>query len=557
MTVFRYGSGRAGAGITAVAARALSKRPPTTLDDVDQGHAVGHLWSNFGGGKPARTYQAVVTTRGFARWRVLETAKQLPGDIVSATGLRGVYGLMKLVDGYSGNCLRMVRTTDSATLDVGFVKIELPNGVVVEVVDERAINNFLNGTVGQVDIWYDQSGLGNDATQTTALSRPQWYGNRVGFLPSLSFSTNQNNGVGHKFLTQVTGSTIDLARRAMSVVFAGRNRGSLVQSCLFQAAPGAANTSQARFNLGLGLTTAQPSMGIQTEWAGFLAPSDELICGMVTSTAPNVTFWANSRRTTVSMAASAISLTGWNLGTNGAAASTTSHFDALGFLIWNRTLSEDEQRLVTAALSEVTGIMLQKPRNRIVIVGDSIAIGTGTFGNQNRPFFEKALYDTDVEYVNLGVAGRQIASDYADRTTIWSTAYDQTFPRTVVVLQSNGADILANRTGQQVYDDTLALANYLRTLPEASQRIRIVASTTTISTQPSGGQITEGADFRNRLLAGAFNFDAVVDILGDPIFGQPGAESDTTLAADGTHPTPLAYMYYAQLYANAIRPHLA
>lgn len=555
MTVFRYGSGSTGAGVAAAAAVALSQRPPTTDDDIDDGHAVGHLWSNFTG-KPARTYQSTIVTRGLARWRVLETNKSLPGDIVSATGLRGIYGLVKMVAGYAGNCLRVVRASDGTSLVVGFVKVTLPNGVIAEVVDERAINNFLVGTTGTIDLWYDQSGLGNDATQTTLANRPQWFGNRVGFLPALTFSANQSNAVSHRWMTQVTGGTIDLARRSMSVVFAGRNRGSLVQSCIFQAAPGAANTSQARFSLGLGLTTPQPSMGIQTEYAGFLAPSDELICGMVTSTAPDVTFWANSRRFTTTLTASAISLSGWNLGTNGAAASTVSHFDALGFMIWNRTLTADEQRLVTAAMSEVTGIMLQKPRNRIVIVGDSIAIGTGTTGNQNRPFFERALYGKDVEYVNLGVAGRQVASDYADRATIWSTAYDQTYPRTVVVLQSNGADILANRTGQQVYDDTLALANYLRTLPEAGARLRIVASTTTISTQPTAPQLAEGADFRNRILAGSYNFDSVVDILSDPIFGQPGAESDTSLSLDGTHPTPLAYMYYASLYADAISPHL-
>ena len=65
---------------------------------------------------------------------------------------------------YYGNCITVRRASDNATQNIGFVDGEL---------DVASLETFCSGTDGFVTTWYDQSGNGNDATQTTASAQPQ------------------------------------------------------------------------------------------------------------------------------------------------------------------------------------------------------------------------------------------------------------------------------------------------------------------------------------------------------------------------------------------------
>ncbi len=80
------------------------------------------------------------------------------------------YGLIKLspnsVYADASPCIRVFRQGDSATLDIGFVAD--PSGQLV--LDTVSMLNFVNefgADNGLIQIWYDQSGLGNDASQFT------------------------------------------------------------------------------------------------------------------------------------------------------------------------------------------------------------------------------------------------------------------------------------------------------------------------------------------------------------------------------------------------------
>ena len=61
------------------------------------------------------------------------------------------------------NCLRIRRASDNAEQDFGFVDGWL---------DTASIATFLTATTGYAATWYDQSGSGNNATQSTAGSQP-------------------------------------------------------------------------------------------------------------------------------------------------------------------------------------------------------------------------------------------------------------------------------------------------------------------------------------------------------------------------------------------------
>jgi hypothetical protein len=75
------------------------------------------------------------------------------------------YSLRKLRTAYTGSAIRVRRAVGSPSeKDIGFVNNEL---------DVSDLQSFCSGTDGFVQTWYDQSGNGRNATQTTAANQPQ------------------------------------------------------------------------------------------------------------------------------------------------------------------------------------------------------------------------------------------------------------------------------------------------------------------------------------------------------------------------------------------------
>ena len=74
------------------------------------------------------------------------------------------YSVRLLRSAYSGNAIRVRRSSDNTEQDIGFSGGNL---------DESSLTSFCSGTNGFVTTWYDQSGNGLNATQTTAANQPQ------------------------------------------------------------------------------------------------------------------------------------------------------------------------------------------------------------------------------------------------------------------------------------------------------------------------------------------------------------------------------------------------
>lgn len=75
------------------------------------------------------------------------------------------YSFRKLRDGYTGSAIRVRRSNDNAEQDIGF------NGN--NNFDETALTQFAGVNSCYVTTWYDQSGNGRNATQTTAANQPR------------------------------------------------------------------------------------------------------------------------------------------------------------------------------------------------------------------------------------------------------------------------------------------------------------------------------------------------------------------------------------------------
>jgi hypothetical protein len=80
-------------------------------------------------------------------------------------GAAGAYSLRKLRDGYAGSAIRVRRSNDNAEQDIGFDA----GGNL----DESSLTAFVGANSGFVTTWYDQSGNGRNATQTTSGNQPR------------------------------------------------------------------------------------------------------------------------------------------------------------------------------------------------------------------------------------------------------------------------------------------------------------------------------------------------------------------------------------------------
>ena len=98
-------------------------------------------------------------------------------------GAHAAYSLRKLNSDYTGAAIRVRRQTDSTEQDIGFTS--------AGVVDTAALIAFSQDDNVYVKTWYDQSGNGNDVTQTAAASQPFIVNNNTVFnvdgQPALRF----------------------------------------------------------------------------------------------------------------------------------------------------------------------------------------------------------------------------------------------------------------------------------------------------------------------------------------------------------------------------------
>lgn len=84
------------------------------------------------------------------------------------TGAAAAYSLRKLRTAYTGYCIEVRRSSDNTTQNIGFAN---------NVLDESALTTFCGAGDGFVKTWYDQSGNGNNLSQST-----------LGFQPSIVIS---------------------------------------------------------------------------------------------------------------------------------------------------------------------------------------------------------------------------------------------------------------------------------------------------------------------------------------------------------------------------------
>jgi hypothetical protein len=106
------------------------------------------------------------------------------------------YSLRKLTRLYTGSAIRVRRSSDNAEQNIGFANNQL---------DIADLQSFCSGTDGFVTTWYDQSGNGRNATQTTAVNQPQIVSSGS-VITENNKPTLQFDGVNDGFTNNLSGS---------------------------------------------------------------------------------------------------------------------------------------------------------------------------------------------------------------------------------------------------------------------------------------------------------------------------------------------------------------
>jgi hypothetical protein len=174
------------------------------------------------------------------------------------------YSLRKLRTAYTGSAIRVRRASDNTEQDMGFAN---------NVLDTSSLTSFCSGTNGFVTTWYDQSGNGRNATQTTAANQPQIVSSGSVITengkPSLQFDGNDDYFILNNIVPNSEWSIFGIgARKSTNKIMSFFGNVSSIASALVQY------FDSITYLLGSGQyrnTTATNTNLTMTLWSGFVS----------------------------------------------------------------------------------------------------------------------------------------------------------------------------------------------------------------------------------------------------------------------------------------------
>lgn len=110
-------------------------------------------------------YMAALTTATSGAYSFIVTYSEVSDRVLdNYAGGQAAFSLRKLRAGYTGNCIKVRRSSDNTTQDIGFNGTDL---------DTAALLTFCGSGDGFVHTWFDQSTSGRNAVNTSSGEQPQ------------------------------------------------------------------------------------------------------------------------------------------------------------------------------------------------------------------------------------------------------------------------------------------------------------------------------------------------------------------------------------------------
>lgn len=464
-----------------------------------------------------------------------------PLSLVS--GASAIYALVRSGE-YNGPCLRVVRASDSAEQDIGFNT----SGFV----DVGAARAFAGASAITVKTWYDQSGNGNDATQTTVGNQPKlntefglhgFYGVFFGDIDSIFNGTyryfNLPSGVSY--------NSRDYSCLAMVATGASGNIHPY-----FQNGPDAGNIYVSVFNRNTsvrpgvyayltssyGFPVISPVPGPMESGFSFVGAVGGATNRKVYGTEHN----GDGGIYTSSTANNAGTGTGGRIGYSvGASACFRGSMYAVA--IYPSALDASDVATVKSEFERVwSPVAVQKTR-ALVFDGDSITEGYGATFQRNRTRLTyAALNDKTIGYYNMGICGRTADGNYQTRVNTLSYLTGDATDGAAVVLLTGINDIKnIGTSGTNVWNNYIA--------PYITYAVGLGYSVG-VGTLIRNDNLTEAKETERQTLNGLIRANAAG--LGAVVIDYDADSADITLP-DGTHPNDDGYAIMSARELPAIR----
>lgn len=526
----------------------LPARRPTNIDDATRGYAVGDHW-NSSEQVNGRLWYNLGNTTNASQWALAVTPPVPIVDAVTAISAGAApvcaYGVSKIVSGYSGACLQITRASDSTTHDVSF----LANGVL-NWADGDA---FVNGTTGYVSKLYDQSGNANHATQATSSVAVQWQVTYVNGQRALSFDGTTAVAVGANLLQRyfVLPAGVSVTMTTSTVMWIGKNKSGYSNQGFWQLGTNSSGVYQGLVNtLTAGTRNGYQIFRQSNNSLSASAPSVNLDVLMLVNTPSSMTLLRNDEAAlTFGVVPTVSTVTGGYLGAVDWTQTTpnqsyNSIYDFMGFAVWGRSLSSNEQLAAKESSYMQFGIVTQRNLNWIVM-GDSITWGFLVPGNRNIIYQAEIGLSFKPRIWNFATSGYTLS----DMVTMYpysiAPLYDPT--KTNVITIAIGTNDLG--AGSATAASLIAVYGPLIATMQAAGFVVGVA--TVLNASSYTGSTAKNAErliFNLWMTSGASGANFFIDLASDPTMNNNANVASTTYYFDQLHPTPFGESYLMPYY---------
>ncbi len=167
-------------------------------------------------------YMAALATATAGAYSFIVTYSEVSNRVLdNYAGGQAAFSLRKLRAGYTGNCIKVRRSSDNTTQDIGFSGTDL---------DTAALLTFCDGEDGFVHTWFDQSTSGRNAVNTSTGEQPQIVNSgsviQVNGKPAVEFDGSDDTLLTSAFAPNPNGAYNFAVVHEHNVVNVGQQLGS-------------------------------------------------------------------------------------------------------------------------------------------------------------------------------------------------------------------------------------------------------------------------------------------------------------------------------------------
>ena len=449
-----------------------------------------------------------------------------------------VYGTTRMMSGYTGAALRVRRASDNAEQDIGFAS--------TGDIDTAALAAFRGASELFVTTWYDQSGNGYNATQTTAANQPRirsenfWRGSACVLFDGFAATSGGTQIL--KSLNFPAGLSVD--RRAHTALLGqcsrATNSNALVEHgtttsriLIYNDTPdlvihfGTGATPQQVIPAVTVINRASPCIvGTRGSGTGFDIYADE--------------------RTHNAAAAPTGTVSGGFIGGSATGAWFNGRFEVFCYVTYPASLSNTDRDTVREAMRQMHPVLRTSDlTNHLVIEGDSISEGTSDTYLFNTARYIYRDLPKSIAMTNLAVHGTNASTIYSNRTSKVGAAY-RSGVNNILLAAPGCNDINQSVTGANLWaNSVLPLVQYAQTTGYARVILGTVIPRSGFTTAQENERLAYNTLVRNN--AATYNY-TVADYCALPEFDVQADASNTEFYyTDGIHPVSAGYAKMAAL----------